>query len=55
MANSNEGTIPALSDEQVRWRLKASVEYTLKCVRDHAIFATLLYHGCGGKSVQVCR
>ena len=36
MANSNEGTLPALSDEQARQLLEAPVEDTLKGVRDRA-------------------
>lgn len=49
MANSNEGTIPALSDEQMRRLLKALVEDTLKDMRDRAILAT----ACAGKSCAV--
>lgn len=45
MANSNEGTTPALSDAQVRKLLEAPPEDTLKGVSDRAILATLLYHG----------
>jgi len=44
MANSNEGTLPTLSDEQMR-RLESPSEETLKSVRDRTILATLLYHG----------
>ena len=36
MANSNEGTTPALSDEQARRLLETPVENTLKGVRDRA-------------------
>lgn len=45
MANSNEGSTPALSDAQARKLLGAPSEDTLKGVRDRAILATLLYHG----------
>jgi integrase/recombinase XerD len=45
MANSNEGTTPALSDGQARKLLEAPPEDTLKGIRDRAIIATLLYHG----------
>ncbi|MFO0701980.1 MAG: tyrosine-type recombinase/integrase [Nitrospira sp.] len=45
MANSNEGSTPALSDAQARKLLEAPPEDTLKGVRDRAILATLLYHG----------
>ena len=45
MANSNEGTTPALSDAQARKLLDAPPEDTLKGIRDRAILATLLYHG----------
>ena len=45
MANGNEGSTPAMSDEQVRRLLEAPPEDTLKGVRDKAILATLLYHG----------
>lgn len=45
MANSNEGSTPALSDGQARRLLEAPPEDTLKGVRDRAIIATLLYHG----------
>jgi site-specific recombinase XerD len=45
MANSNEGSTPALSDEQARRLLEAPPEDTLKGVRDRAILAVLLYHG----------
>ena len=43
--HSNEGSTPALSDEQVRRLLQAPPEDTLKGIRDRAILATLLYHG----------
>ncbi|HEU5406279.1 MAG TPA: hypothetical protein VFU48_00825 [Nitrospira sp.] len=39
MANSNEGTTAALSNEQARRRLEASPQDTLKGVRDPAILA----------------
>ena len=45
MANNNEGSTPALSDEQARRLLEAPPEDTLKGNRDRAILATLLYHG----------
>jgi site-specific recombinase XerD len=45
MANSNEGTTPALSDSQARKLLDAPPADTLKGKRDRAILATLLYHG----------
>ena len=45
MANSNEGSTPALGDAQVRMLLEAPNENTLKGVRDRAILTTLLYHG----------
>lgn len=45
MANSNEGSTPALSDEQARRLLEAPPDDTLKGIRDRAILGTLLYHG----------
>jgi len=45
MANSNEGSTPALSDQQARRLLEAPPDDTLKGIRDRAILATLLYHG----------
>ena len=45
MANGNEGSTPALSDDQARRLLEAPPEDTLKGVRDRAIVAALLYHG----------
>ena len=45
MANSNEGSTPALGDAQARKLLDAPPTDTLKGVRDRAILATLLYHG----------
>jgi integrase/recombinase XerD len=45
MANSNEGSTPALGDAQARKLLEAPPADTLKGVRDRAILATLLYHG----------
>jgi integrase/recombinase XerD len=53
MANSNEGSTPALSDAQVRTLLDAPVADTLKGVRDRAILATLLYHGL--RREELCR
>jgi site-specific recombinase XerD len=44
-SNSNQGTTPALGDEQARRLLDAPSVKTLKGVRDRAILATLLYHG----------
>jgi site-specific recombinase XerD len=44
-ANNNEGTTPALSDEQARELLKAPPEHTLKGIRDRAILSVLLFHG----------
>jgi integrase/recombinase XerD len=45
MANSSEGSTPALGDRQARQLLEAPPDDTLKGVRDRAILATLLYHG----------
>ncbi|MDX2253801.1 MAG: tyrosine-type recombinase/integrase [Nitrospira sp.] len=45
MANSNEGSTPALSDAQARRLLDAPPEDSVKGIRDQAILATLLYHG----------
>jgi integrase/recombinase XerD len=45
MANGNEGSTPALGDEQARRLLEAPPPDTLKGVRDRAILAALLYHG----------
>lgn len=45
MANSNEGSTPALSDAQARRLLDAPPEDSVKGIRDRAILATLLYHG----------
>ncbi|MFZ0272385.1 MAG: tyrosine-type recombinase/integrase [Acidobacteriaceae bacterium] len=44
-SNNNEGSTPALGDEQARRLLEAPPLDTLKGVRDRAILATLLYHG----------
>lgn len=44
-ANNNEGTTPALSDEQAWKLLKAPPEDTLKGIRDRAILSTLPFHG----------
>jgi len=44
-ANGNEGSTPALGDDQARRLLDAPPEDTLKGIRDRAILATLLYHG----------
>jgi site-specific recombinase XerD len=53
VANSNEGSTPALSDAQARRLLDAPPENTLKGVRDRAILATLLYHGL--RREELCR
>jgi integrase/recombinase XerD len=45
LANSNEGSTPALGDAQARRLLDAPPTDTLKGVRDRAILAALLYHG----------
>jgi integrase/recombinase XerD len=45
VANGNEGSTPALGDDQVRLLLEAPDENSLKGTRDRAILATLLYHG----------
>ena len=45
MANGNEGSTPALGDQQARKLLDAPSADTLKGVRDRAILASLLYHG----------
>ena len=44
-ADGNEGSTPALGDNQARQLLKAPPADTLKGIRDRAILATLLYHG----------
>ena len=44
-ANNNEGSTPALGNDQARALLDAPPEDTLKGKRDRAILATLLYHG----------
>jgi site-specific recombinase XerD len=44
-ANRQEGTTPALSDEQARALLTAPQGDSLKAKRDRAILATLAYHG----------
>lgn len=44
-SNANEGTTPALSDQQARTLLNAPPENTVKGKRDRAILAVLLYHG----------
>src|SRR5246500_1063649 len=45
MANSNEGSTPALGDRQAKQLLEAPPDNTRKGVRDRAILAALLYHG----------
>ena len=52
LANSNEGSTPALSDDQARRLLEAPPEDTIKGLRDRAILATLLYHGM--RREEVC-
>lgn len=52
-ANGNEGSTPALGDEQARKLLEAPPEDTLKGKRDRAILATLLYHGL--RREELCR
>lgn len=42
---SQEGTTPAIGDDQARALLSAPDTATLQGLRDHAILATLLYHG----------
>ena len=44
-SNRQEGTTPALSDEQARALLSAPQGDSLKAKRDRAILATLAYHG----------
>jgi len=44
-SNRQEGTTPALSDEQARALLTAPQGDSLKAKRDRAILATLAYHG----------
>lgn len=44
-ANGNEGSTPALGDEQARLLLESPPVDTIKGARDRAILATLLYHG----------
>lgn len=44
-SNRQEGTTPALSDEQARALLIAPVGDSVKAKRDRAILATLAYHG----------
>jgi len=44
-SNRQEGTTPALSDEQARALLNAPQGESLKAKRDRAILATLAYHG----------
>lgn len=52
-ANGNEGSTPALGDEQARKLLNAPPGDTLKGLRDRAILATLLYHGM--RREELCR
>jgi site-specific recombinase XerD len=51
--NNNEGSTPALGDEQARRLLDAPKTDKLKGVRDRAILATLLYHGI--RREELCR
>src|SRR5437762_1340636 len=44
-SNRQEGTTPALTDEQARALLNAPQGDSLKARRDRAILATLAYHG----------
>jgi integrase/recombinase XerD len=53
MSNGNEGSTPALGDEQARRLLEAPPPDTLKGTRDRAILATLLYHGI--RREELCR
>jgi site-specific recombinase XerD len=52
-AHVSEGATPALSDAQARTLLNAPPEATLKCKRDRAILATLLYHGL--RRAELCQ
>lgn len=52
-ANANEGSTPALGNDQARQLLTAPPENTLKGKRDRAILATLLYHGL--RREELCR
>lgn len=45
MANSNEGSTPALSDAQARRLFDAPPEDSVKGIRNQVILVTLLYHG----------
>jgi integrase/recombinase XerD len=45
ISNGNEGSTPALGDEQAKRLLHAPAADTLKGARDRAILAVLLYHG----------
>ena len=51
--NSNEGSTPAISNEQAMRLLNAPDTGTLKGKRDRAILATLLYHGL--RREEVCK
>jgi len=53
VTNNNEGSTPALGDDQARRLLEAPPPDTLKGVRDRAILATLLYHGI--RREELCR
>ena len=52
MANNNEGSTPALGNEQARALLDAPPNDTLKGKRDRAILTTLLYHGI--REAELC-
>ena len=52
-SNRQEGTTPALSDEQARALLMPPKEDSLKAKRDRAILATLAYHGI--RREELCR
>lgn len=52
-SNRQEGTTPALSDEQARALLNAPQGDSLKAKRDRAILATLAYHGM--RREELCR
>jgi site-specific recombinase XerD len=53
VSNGNEGSTPALGDEQAKRLLDAPPPDTLKGLRDRAILATLLYHGM--RREEVCK
>lgn len=53
LSNGNEGSTPALGEEQARRLLNAPPPDTLKGVRDRAVLAILLYHGI--RREELCR